>query len=78
MDEDLKVLDAAQEAPLDGILGAMVRLKLIANEARTQQSPHPQSSEGLRVLQTFQVKALQSAIEELKQLMPSSILNNSW
>ncbi|GAB1311438.1 hypothetical protein MFIFM68171_01648 [Madurella fahalii] len=76
MDEDVKVLEAAQEAPLDDILIAMARLKLIANEARMQQYPHLQPSEQLRVLQTFQVKALQSQTEELKRLLPASIQNN--
>ncbi len=79
MDEDVGILEAAQDTPLDDILLAMVRLKLLANEARMPQFLRPsQPSEQLRALQTFQAKIMQSQIEQLKRLMPASMQSNGW
>jgi hypothetical protein len=67
MDECLQVLEEVAEVPLDLVLVHQVRLQLVADDAIRSQWPPPELTDHLRLLQSFQGKAISMRVQELKQ-----------
>ncbi|KAK3360511.1 hypothetical protein B0T25DRAFT_629588 [Lasiosphaeria hispida] len=73
MEECLQVLEEKDESPLDRILVCMVKLRLIGDETTKSQAVGSSEPSELRLLQAFQVRALSSQIQTIKQSLPPSL-----
>jgi len=76
MDDYLQELDEKREAPLDMVLVALARLKLVRDEAVRPSWIPSQPSDQLRALQLFQAKSLLSRLEDLKRALPEELTQN--
>ncbi|KAK3385785.1 hypothetical protein B0H63DRAFT_560308 [Podospora didyma] len=74
MEESLQMLEERKETPNDAVLACLVRLKLIGDEATKPPWPPAPPSEHLRLVQTFQMKALQSRIDDIRRSLPAEML----